>query len=609
MNKELTIRAVVLGCLLAVVFGAANAYLGLKVGMTVSASIPAAVISMAILRTFCRNATILENNMVQTIASSGESLAAGVIFTIPALILIGAPPSMLMIFMISLVGGCLGIFFMIPLRRHLIVREHGALPFPEGTACAEVLKAGASGGGRALLVAWGLIAGGLYKFLMSGMKLWKGEDILWSFPRLHKASIGIEPTPALLAVGYIVGLRIASVMFVGGVVGWLVLIPIIDASLAGSGSLSAGKIWSDYIRYIGAGAVALGGFVSLARAFPTIVGTLREGFGGKGKRIEGTGSADPRNRDLPMGVVVIGSTITALVIFLLLQFSTGQWLLNLIASLIIIIFGFFFVAVAARIVGIVGSSSSPVSGMTITTILFTSLLLLWLGFSGQAGMIVALTVGAIVCIAVCMAGDISQDLKTGYLVGSSPFNQQIGEFFGVAIPALVIGGTLFLLQETYGFGAEPGNLPAPQATLMSMVVKGVMAGSMPWGLVILGMAIALVVELMRIPSLPFAIGLYLPIGLSVPIMIGGLVAWVTNRTTNDDIRKERQDRGILLSSGLVAGDALMGIVIALLAYLGWNLACPTIAGAAPDEISTGIFLLLAGAFLMVIVRKKKPETE
>lgn len=625
---EMTVRAVILGCILAVIFGAANAYLGLKIGMTVSASIPAAVISMAVLRSCFRGVTILENNMVQAIASSGESLAAGVIFTVPALVFFGAPPSILKIFLIALLGGFLGIFFMIPLRRHLIVDEHGKLPYPEGTACGEILKAGESGGARAALVAVGLLVGGCYKFLMSGLKLWKDDDVMWAIPNFHKAAVGIDPTPALLGVGFIIGPKIAAVMLAGGVLGWMVIIPLID--LIGSAipsltiapatvpiaELGSSGIWKYYIRYIGAGAVAVGGIVSILKIAPIIFKTFR-GFRRNGGGAGEVREKDRTDTDLPMIVVFLGALATAIVIFIMLQCTAGEWVLNAIASLIVVAFGFLFVTVAARIVGIVGSSSSPVSGMTLTTLFFTCLILMWLGWSGESGMIVAMTVGAIVCIAVCMAGDISQDLKTGYLVGATPWKLQIAELIGVIVPALIIGWTLYILQDTYGYGEGKG-LKAPQATMMHMVVKGMMEQTLPWTFVVIGVLCGVVVELLGVPSLPFAIGLYLPVGLSVPIFIGGVIFYIVKRGASEEEWKRREDRGILFSSGLIAGDALLGIAIAFLTYMQVDQSLarlsfadmifgPSATDAQRNIVTALCFLVLA--FLLVFFIRRRSAGE
>lgn len=575
---EATLRAVVLGALLAVVFGAANAYLGLKVGMTVSASIPAAVMSMAILRGILRKGTVLENNIVQTIASSGESLAAGIIFTIPAFFIwnLTVPGfyhhvTSWEIFFLSLMGGFLGILFVIPLRRYLMVREHGKLRFPEGTACAEIIKAGDVGGVRAKTVFAGMGLGALYKILMGGIRLWPevpNQDI-----RFYKgANVGIDATPALLGVGYIIGPRISALMLGGAVLGYLGIAPliaylgtltpnIVPPATKLITEMTPAEIRSNYIKYLGVGAVLLGGFITLFKSFPVIFHSfgiaVKEIFGKK----EDVKVRPRTDQDLPMWFVLVGVLVAIIAIWLFP--GTG---LHLLGTALVVVFGFFFVVVAARIVGLVGSSSSPVSGMTIATLLVTSLILLSFGVSGLSGMVTVMFIGTIVCIAVCMSGDISQDLKTGFLLGASPKNQQLMEFVGLIFPALFMGFTVFLLNNAFGFvkdATHPAPLLAPQANVMSAIVQGVMTGNLPWIYVTVGAMIALTVELLGIPSLPFSIGLYLPLDLSTPIMAGGLICWIVRKvSTNEDIGKKREEEGVLFASGLIAGDALVGVLIA-----------------------------------------------
>lgn len=622
---EFSVRAMVLGVILAIVFGAANAYVGLKVGMTVSASIPAAVISMTILRGVLRRGTVLENNIVQSLGSSGESLAAGVIFTIPALIFLGFAPSILEMFILSALGGCLGILLMIPLRRYLIVREHGQLPYPEGTACARILIAGEEGGSKSRLVFTGAIIGAVYKFLMSGLGLWKN---VVSAPLKLKPChtiISVEVTPILLGVGYIIGHRISALMFSGAVLGWLVLIPLIQYVGAGLtqplspatnliAELSAVEVWKYYIRYIGAGAVLLGGMVALFKALPIIIQTIRQGVSGSallttsrpsgrlGNSISG-GITLRTERDIPMKYVGLIALLIALATFLYLVIYKGEmglsttWGMGMVGILLVLVFGALFITVAARIVGIVGSSSSPVSGMTITTLIATALVFVLLGWTDNTGKVLAMSIGAIVCIAVCMSGDISQDLKTGYLVGGTPYKIQIAEFIGVLAPTVAIALVLLLLDKTYKLGSD--QLPAPQASLMKMIIDGVFSASLPWLLVLVGIFIGLGVELLGISSLPFAIGLYLPFSLSAPIMLGGLVYYLTQR-------KSPAEPGILFSSGLVAGDALMGIVMAVLASFSWDKIINQ-RGSIPenpveDIIGLAAFILLS-LILMRFIRR------
>jgi putative OPT family oligopeptide transporter len=583
---EVTLQAIILGVLLSIVFGVANAYLGLKVGMTVSASIPAAVISMAVLRGVLKRGTVLENNIVQTLGSTGESLAAGVIFTIPAFFIwnqtlpgFSHEISNLDIIFLSLLGGALGILFMIPLRRYLVEREHGRLKFPEGTACAEIIKAGDEGGSKAKTVFMGLGLSALYKLFMGGFRLW--PEVPNSDIKFFKgANIGIDATPALLGVGYIIGPRIAALMLGGAVLGYLGIAPLIayigtyipntlippaDIPIP---QMGPGDIRNFYIKYLGVGAVALGGFVSLAKSLPVIFHSFAVGIKELfGKRAGMEVTKGRLEQEIPMWVVLLGS----LIVILLIWAYPGTEL-HLVGAALVVIFGFFFVVVAARIVGIVGSSSSPVSGMTIATLLVTSVILLAFGISGFKGMVTVMSIGTVVCIAVCLSGDIAQDLKTGYLLGATPKQQQIMEFVGLLFPALVMGSTVFLLNTAFGFvrdATHPTPLLAPQANVMSVIVQGVMTANLPWVPIIVGCMLAAAIELVGISSLPFAIGLYLPLNLSTPIMAGGLIALLVGKISKENVAKKREERGILFSSGLVAGDALLGVAIAfVIAFSG-----------------------------------------
>jgi putative OPT family oligopeptide transporter len=612
---EFSLRALILGLILAIVFAVANAYLGLKVGMTVSASIPAAVISMAILRGVLKKGTVLENNIVQTIGSSGESLAAGVIFTIPAFIMWGMDVPMWKIILISVLGGFLGILFMIPLRRFLIVKEHGKLLFPEGTACAEILIAGDEGGGKAKAVFTGVGISALYKFLMSGLKLWQ-EEPLWQFSFFKGSSMGISATPALGGVGFILGPRIACMMFAGAVFGYMALgpliafignyvtVPILPATVPIS-QLDAAGIRSNYIKYIGAGAVALGGLVSLFKAIPIIVSSFGLGFKEILKMGKGAEKERPRtDQDIPMWIILLASFIIAIFIWLMPGSNLG-----ILGAILAVIFSFFFVTVAARICGLVGSSASPVSGMTIAAILVTALIFLSLHITGTEGMIATMTVGAVVCIAICMSGDASQDLKTGFLVGATPKSQQIAEFAGVLIPALFIGPTLFLLNKAYVLGSD--HMSAPQATIMSMVVKGVMTSSLPWIFVSVGMMIGVATELLGIPTLAFAIGLYLSPALSSPILIGGIIHYILQKSSKPDLFKRKEEKGILFSSGMVAGDALTGVLVTVIMIMAGTWYEKLNTGYLGTELSK-IVTLIAFAVLCVIfwlfINKMKKET-
>jgi putative OPT family oligopeptide transporter len=569
-KSEFTIRAVVLGILLAVVFGAANAYLGLKVGLTVSASIPAAVMSMAILRGLLRSGSILENNIVQTIASAGESLAAGVIFVVPALIFLGLPPSQFVIFLLASTGGLLGICLMVPIRKHLIEGEHDRLPYPEGTACAEVLHAGEEGGRKAKTVFFGLLAGGLFKFFMAALKLWPERAGLLIRPL--STFLSFDLSPALTGVGYILGIRISSLVFAGGLLGWFVIIPLIS-HFRGVLVLSADEafaLWSNYVRYIGAGAVLGGGLASLVRSLPAFRGAFRVAMEGLSRRGLTT-------EDLPMTWVFGGIGGIFLLLFLVPSFH-----LNFIGALLAIVFAFLFVTVAAWIVGIIGSSQSPVSAMTIATLLIVSVIFVAVGHTGEAGMVSALSLGAIVCIAAAISGDTSQDLKTGFLVGAIPRNQQLAEIIGVLAPATVIGWVLFLLHQAYTLGSEA--LSAPQATLMSLVVKGVFGGTMPWALILTGVFIAVFIELLRVQSISVAIGLYLPLELTSSIFLGGAMAHLLGQ----------REKGILFTSGLIAGDALLGILIAILIVSGIPLRAESLFGTPASFFALAMLLGILG---------------
>lgn len=590
---EFTPTAIILGVILAIVFGAANAYIGLRVGMTVSASIPAAVISMAVIRGLLKRNSILENNMVQTIGSSGESLAAGAIFTMPALFLwaneLGLEqPSLIRILFIALCGGFLGVFLMIPLRRALIVNEHGVLPYPEGTACAEVLIAGETGGNRAKTVFQGLGISAAFKFIADGIKLFPSE-IEWALPFYKGAAIGMDTLPSLLGVGFIIGPDISAFMLAGAILGWFVLIPLITwlgqyvpdiiyPATVPLSELDYWGIWSNYIKYIGAGAVAFGGMFSLIKSLPLIVKTFKDALGGL-KSAEGTTEVIRTDEDMSLKVALI-----CVVIIILFIGFTDFIPVGIPGALIIAVFGFFFATVSARLVGLVGSSNNPVSGMTIATLLLTSIIFKAIGFDGVEGMIGAMSVGSVICIITAMAGDESQDLKTGFLVGSTPKYQQYAELIGAFVTALVIGFVLILLDRAWGFGSS--QLAAPQATLMKLVVEGVMSGDLPWALIFMGVGIGIIVELLKLPVLPFAVGLYLPIHLSVSIMLGGIISYLLEKTEKDpEVLKAKSDSGILFSSGLVAGEGLIGVLLAIMAVI------PVGSGTLEDVVGFGNLVL------------------
>lgn len=581
---EFTVSSILIGIILAIVFGAANAYLGLRVGMTVSASIPAAVIGMGVYKLIGgfsskKEETILESNMVQTIGSAGESLAAGAIFTMPVLFLWAAEkkaqmPSIVEISLIAMIGGLLGICFMVPLRKALIVKEHGTLPYPEGTACAEVLLAGQEGGANAAIVFIGMGISALVKFIVDGLKV-VSNVVTISIQKIH-TEVSAEVYPALISVGYICGFKIASYMFAGAILGWLVLIPAIYLFGANTilypatvtiaevwKSSGASGIWSNYIRYIGAGAVAAGGIISLVKSLPLICRTFVDALRGMMNK-EAIGKEERTNRDMNMGLVLGMLAVLIILIAVLPVIPIG-----VLGAIIIVIFGFFFAAVSSRMVGLVGSSNNPVSGMAIATLLITSLILKATGNSGASGMVAAIAIGSVICIVAAMAGDMSQDLKTGYILGATPVKQQYGELIGAVVSAITIGFVLYLLNSAWGFGTPA--LAAPQATLMKMIVEGVMGGNLPWTLVFIGVFIAIMVELLSIPVLPFAIGLYLPIELSACIMVGGILRLVLEKVYEGKANKDKViNNGVLCCSGMIAGEGLVGILLAILAVATVN---------------------------------------
>lgn len=576
---EFTAFSVILGVILSVLFGAANAYLGLRVGLTVSASIPAAVISMGVIRFIFKRDSILENNMVQTIGSAGESLAAGAIFTMPALFMwakegVCDMPSLVDLSLIALCGGLLGVFMMLPLRKALIVKEHGVLGYPEGTACAEVLMAGEAGGAKAGTVFAGLGIAAVYKFIADGLMVFPSE-INWDIDAYKGSAFGVDVLPALAGVGYICGARVSSYMFAGGVLAWFVFMPIIalfgsdlviypaDVSVAELfAQAGPSGLWSKFIRYIGAGALATGGILSLVKNLPMMVNTFRTAFKDYGK---GDASMLRTDQDMSVKVAVIGAVIVCLFIGLYPGIPT-----NLMGAAIILIFGFFFATVSARMVGMIGSSNNPVSGMAIATLLISTILLKATGNVGGIGMVAAISCGSVICIIAAMAGDMSQDLKTGFLVGATPKKQQYGEIIGAIAAAIAIGAILTLLNTAWGFGTD--KLPAPQAMMMKMVVEGVMGGNLPWAMIFIGVFTALFFEVLGLPVLPIAIGIYLPIHLSAGIMVGGVVRWIVEKRkyANETARTNAVQSGILYTSGMIAGEGIMGILLAVLAVIKIN---------------------------------------
>ena len=555
-RRELTWTAMALGVILSVVFGAANAYLGLRVGLTVSASIPAAVVSMGVMRFVLRRDSLLENNMVQTIGSAGESLAAGAIFTMPALYLwadegVCAPPGFLSLTVIALAGGVLGVLFMIPLRKPLIVEEEKTLVYPEGRACAEVIKAGERGAQSASTVFYGLGSAVVLKLLTDFFK-WIPASFSQGFGRL-RGEIGLELSPALAGVGFIVGRKVSSLLFFGSVLGWMVLAPLFclfsDDAEAAFATGGTAAVWRNYVRFVGAGAIAAGGFYSLLKSIPLFVRTFRGSF-----RRSGAATAD-EGVDIPMSRVAIGVICVVVLIAALPAVPVGVG-----GALLIALFGFFFATVSARMVGLVGSSNNPISGMTIATLVVSAFALKACGTAGAAGMVAAIAIGSVVCIVSAIAGDTAQDLKTGRLLGATPWKQQVGEFIGVAASGLAIAGVLLLLHRAWGFGGD--EIPAPQAMLMKVIVEGIMGGTLPWGLLLIGVGIAAVLIVLRIPVMPFAIGIYLPIKMNTMIFLGGCLRQLADRRSS-----ALSERGVLFSAGLIAGEGVCGIILAILSLL------------------------------------------
>lgn len=611
-DSEFSVASLILGVLISVIFGAANAYLGLRVGLTISASIPAAVISMSVMHFLLRRSSVLESNMVQTIGSAGESLAAGVVFVLPAFFMmktegmVNENPSLLTVTALALCGGILGVLFMIPLREALIVREHFNLPFPEGKACAEVLLVGKDRASSSSGIFFGIAFSTIAKFLIDGFKV--VSDTIAVNLKFLTTKVSSEVYPSLISVGYICGLRVSLIMLAGGVIGWLVLIPlivqfggesiIVPSKLAVSQVYAQGgadAIWKNYIRYIGAGTVAVGGVISILKSLPLIVRTFYSTIKSASK---GSVSTDPRNKDLD--IKVVGLIVLAV---LFAMHFIPQVQIPLVGVLLVVIFGFFFSTVTSKMTGLVGSTNNPISGMTIATIIVASGILRSLGYTGPSAMMVVLSIGAIVCIISAIAGDTSQDLNTGYLVGATPRKQQIGELIGVVFSALSIGYILLLLNEAWKFGSD--TIPAPQATLMKLIAQGGIHGDLPWTLIFIGGAVSVAFELAGINSIPMAIGLYLPLEITAPLAFGGcvraIVDYIKNNAknkkaenNNSTIKKEESENNangaVLFCSGIIAGEGLVGILLAVFAVVGFNI-----------DFSSRLNLGIAGSVLLLLL--------
>ena len=611
-DSEFSVASLILGVLISVIFGAANAYLGLRVGLTISASIPAAVISMSVMHFLLRRSSVLESNMVQTIGSAGESLAAGVVFVLPAFFMmktegmVNEDPSLLKVTVLALCGGILGVLFMIPLREALIVRERCNLPFPEGKACAEVLLVGRDRASSSSGIFFGILFSTVAKFLIDGFKV--VSDTIAVNLKFLNTKIASEVYPSLISVGYICGLRVSLIMLAGGVIGWLVLIPLIvqfgGGSIIGPSTIpvsqvyaegGADAIWKNYIRYIGAGTVAVGGVISILKSLPLIVRTFYSTIKSASK---GSVSTDPRKKDLD--IKVVGLIVLAV---LFAMHFIPQVQIPLVGVLLVVIFGFFFSTVTSKMTGLVGSTNNPISGMTIATIIVASGILRSLGYTGPSAMMLVLSIGAIVCIISAIAGDTSQDLNTGYLVGATPRKQQIGELIGVVFSALSIGYILILLNEAWQFGSD--TIPAPQATLMKLIAQGGINGDLPWTLRFVGGAVSIAFELAGINSIPMAIGLYLPLEITAPLAFGGCVRAITDYIKNnaknkkaenntDEISKEASennaDGAVLFCSGIIAGEGLVGILLAVFAVVGFNI-----------DFSSRLNLGIAGSVLLLLL--------
>lgn len=594
---EVTAASLIIGALFTMLFGAANTYLGLKVGLTISASIPGAILATGILKGLLKRNNILEANVIQAIGAMGESIAGGLIYTLPAIIIWGLQLNLVTIVAVALLGSLLGILFIIPLRRFLTVEEHGSLVYPEGMAAAEILVTGSTGGTGFKTVLTGLAGGAVYKLLSGGFRLWL-EEPEWTIRPLQNTIFGVNVLASLLGVGYIVGIEAALYMFAGSVVAWLGLIPLIK--YIGSGlteplfpatalirDLDAWRIWSSYIRYVGAGAVATGGFIGLAKSAPTIISSFRSALSGISG---GGGSAKRTEKDVPLTWIIAGAILVFLLAWFLPMINVGP-----IGAFMVVVFAFFFAVVSARIVGIVGVSNNPVSGMTIASLLIITSVFRVLGYVGESGMVTAIIAGAIVCVAISVAGGAGQNMKTNFIIGGTPKGIQIGMYIGVVAACALVGMVILLLNNIYGMGSD--EMTAPQATLMSMVVKGVLTAQLPWALVLIGVVFGVMCELIGVPVLTFALGLYLPIHLSGSIVVGGIIRIIIERKFKKDEEqlKKQTERGVLLASGLVAGDALMGIVVAAFAGLGINIAwgktlVPAVTGS-PITASIAFLLL------------------
>lgn len=593
---ETTGYSIIMGIIFAIVFAAANTYLGLRVGLTISAGIPGAILATGLLKSIFRRSSILEANYVASLAAVGESIAGGIIFVLPAIILIGFNLSIITVALVTVIGGIMGVYFITPVRKYLIVQEHGILVYPESMAQAEVLVNANQGGQGFKSVLKGLGVGLGYKVISGGFGLWY-ETASYTITAYQGAMIGIDTLASLLGVGFIVGTKTSILMFAGSVVAWLGLIPLIKffgvyantpifPSTMLISEMSATEIWSNYIKYIGAGAVAMGGFISLGRSLPTIITSFKEAMGGLGK---GEKSRDRINEEVPV-IWVLGAAIAGfLLTWLIPNIGAGP-----VGAILAVFFSFFFAVVSGRMVGVIGASNNPVSGMTIATLLVIASVYRAMGATGNEGMRTVLLAAGIVCVAIAVGGGVAQSLKATHILGGSPRNIQHGMFMSLALASFMAGATVLLLHSAYGIGSQ--QVTAPQATLMRLIVEGIMTGQLPWTLVIIGAVIALFCALAGLPILAVALGIYLPISLNSAIFFGGLIRkLVEMRFKDEEHRDEATERGTLIASGLVAGDALTGILIGVFAAL--NIKTDFLSGMIPNEalknlVSLGIFVAL-----------------
>ncbi|MBP3385105.1 MAG: oligopeptide transporter, OPT family [Firmicutes bacterium] len=611
--KEFTVRAVIIGALLAIVFGAANAYLAMQVGMTICASIPAAVMGLAILKIFTKDSTVLENNIIQTVGSAGEALAAGVAFTLPALLLLNLDISMLTVFFICAGGGLLGCLMMVPLRKFLIKDLHGELPYPEGTACAEVVASGHEGGSGAKLLFSALGIGAVWKFITDGFIIVPYTiDVVFSKGPLAGGAVGMDYLGSLLGAGFLIGPRVCMQSLAGAVLGWFGFLPLLhfigtlapDMILAPSdiplSEMGIWDMWTSYLKYLGIGAVTMGAFISLFTALPIIIRSFKHTFGHMGNKEEG----EVKRTDLNIGgkVLIIGILIVMAIIAFLPVFPSV--LAGSIGAIMVVIFGFIFVTVSAHLVGYVGSTNNPIVAMSIGGLLITAVVFRLFGFNGVTGIAATVVVGSMICIALAISGDMAQDLKSGFLLGATPQKQQIGQMIGIVAAAAVMGAVIIMLNDVYGIGSE--KLPAPHANMVKSIAEGIMGGTMPWSLIICGMAIAVMVWLLGGSVLVFAVGLYLPIHLSTTLMIGGAIRGIVDKKYDGEVKAKKVEKGTIYASGMIAGESLMGVIVTVLSYVGVNVA-GVLGGWESGWAGMVGFAIFTAIFVYIVISKKEED--